>query len=203
MPLELYLAYVLVCAVATVTPGPTNMLIVANGMRHGLRAGLLNVAGTEAGLAIMIACVGIGLTSLIEAAGHWFEWVKLAGASYLVWIGWKMFCSGGEPGEANRAAPRNGFFVQGLMVSLGNPKQLVFFGALLPQFVDPGGNATTQILLMGATAIAISIASDGAYALAAGRLLGRFAPARMRLVSRIGGGCLIGGGFWLALSKAR
>lgn len=204
MSLELYTAYFIVCLIATVVPGPTNMLIVANGMRHGVGAGLLNVAGTQAGLAVMIACVGIGLTSLIKSAGHWFEWVKLLGAAYLVWIGWQMIRSAAAAEEAGPArTPRRGFFVQGLLVSLGNPKQLIFFGALLPQFLDPAGNHGVQIAIMGGTAILLSILSDGTYAIASSRLAGRFSAKRARLVARLGGGFLIGGGVWLAMSRAR
>ena len=87
-------------------PGPTVTLVIANSLRHGPRAGLLNVAGTQLGLAIMIGVVGIGLTSLIEVMGHWFDWLRLAGAAYLVWLGWKMFRSTrcGRRGATSRRA---------------------------------------------------------------------------------------------------
>ncbi len=198
-----YTAYLLVCAIATVVPGPTNTLIIANGMRHGTRAGLLNVAGTQLGLAIMIACAGIGLTSLIETAGHWFEWVKLLGAAYLIWIGWQMIRSSGAGDRPAARKPRSGFFLQGLLVSLGNPKQLIFFGALLPQFVDPAANHALQIAILGGTALMLSILSDGAYAIASGRLARKLTERRVRLMSRISGGFLIGGALWLAFSRAK
>jgi threonine/homoserine/homoserine lactone efflux protein len=202
MPLETYLAFVVICAAAVIIPGPTNTLILANGIRHGARAGLLNVAGTLAGLTAMLLVVAFGLTSLIETAGHWFGWVKLAGAAYLVWIGWKMIRSAG--GEASGPIPeRRNFFVQGLLVSLGNPKQLLFFGALLPQFVDAGAGHVQQIAILGVTALAFALVSDGTYALAAGGIGRRLSAARIRWVTRIGGGFLIGGGIWLALSKTR
>ena len=206
MPLDTYLAFVAVCLVAIVVPGPTNTLILANGMRHGVRAGLLNVAGTQAGLALMIAVAGVGLTSVIEAAGHWFEWIKLIGAAYLVWIGIQMIRGAGRSGEdAPRAArqPRCGVFLQGLIVCLGNPKQLLFVGALLPQFLNPAGDHLSQIALLGGTAVFFAALSDGAYALAAGQIGRRLTAARIRLVTRLSGGMLIGGGLWLAFSRAR
>lgn len=205
MSLELYLAYVAVCIVAIIVPGPTNTLILANGMRYGLRAGLLNVAGTQAGLALMIAVAGIGLTSIIETAGHWFEWIKLIGAAYLIWIGIQMIRGAGKATDGGQVQkpPRSGFFLQGLVVSLGNPKQLLFFGALLPQFVDPSGNHALQIAILGGTALAFAALSDGAYALAAGRIGRKLTAARVRLVTRFSGGLLIGGGVWLAFSRAR
>src|ERR1700730_5520983 len=95
MSIELYLAYLLACLVIVIVPGPTVTLIVANSLRHGTRAGLANVVGTQLGLAIMIGVVGIGLTSLIEAMGHWFDWLRVDGAAYLIWPGWEVTRSNG------------------------------------------------------------------------------------------------------------
>ena len=203
MSTETYLAYLAVCLVAIIVPGPTNTLIVANGMRHGVRAGLANVAGTQAGLALMLAVAGLGLTSVIEAAGHWFEWIKLIGAAYLVWIGWQMIRSAGDTHSKAAAKPRAGFFWQGLIVCLGNPKQLLFFGALMPQFVDPASSHAVQIAILGATALALAILSDGAYALASGRIGRRLSQTIVRRMTKLSGGLLIGGGLWLALSRSR
>ena len=204
MSIDTYLTFVAVCMVAIIVPGPTNTLIVANAMRHGARAGLLNVAGTQVGLALMLATAGIGLASIIEATGHWFEWIKLAGAAYLVWIGIQMFRAGGRHvGETVTRHPRGGFFLQGLLVALGNPKQLLFFGALLPQFIDPAGNHLAQVALLGATALFFAAVSDGAYALASGRLARTLTARRAGLISRASGLFLIGGGVWLALAKER
>ena len=104
MSLELYAAYLVACLFIVVVPGPTVTLIIANSLRHGTRAGLLNAVGTQIGLALMIAVVGIGLTSMIEAMGHWFDWLRLAGAAYLVWLGWRMIRASGEGTDG--AAPR-------------------------------------------------------------------------------------------------
>jgi len=95
MSLELYAAYVVACIVIVLIPGPTVTLIIASSIRHGTRAGLANAAGTQIGVAAMIAIVGIGLNQMIEAMGHWFEWVRLLGAAYLIWLGIQMFRSGG------------------------------------------------------------------------------------------------------------
>ena len=204
MNFETYLAYVAVCSVAVVIPGPTNALILANGMRHGVRAGLLNVAGTQVGVGLMIVTVAIGLTSIVNAVGHWFEWIKLAGAVYLIILGIQLFRSGGNATAAPQVkAPRGGFFVQGFVVSLSNPKQLLFFGALLPQFLDPAGNRTLQIAILGGTAMLLAALSDSTYALISGRIAGRVDPKRVRAASRAGGVCLIGGGLWLALSRSK
>src|SRR5262245_28388479 len=132
MSLELYAAYLVACAVIVIVPGPSVTLIVANSLRHGTRAGLLNVAGTQAGLAAIIAVVGIGLTSAIETMGHWFDLLRLVGAAYLVWLGWRMLrAEGGIEAAGSAKPPRGGFLVQGLLVALSNPKTLLFFGAFL------------------------------------------------------------------------
>ncbi|MCO5082264.1 MAG: LysE family translocator [Rhizobiaceae bacterium] len=203
MSFELYAAYLLACLIIILVPGPTVTLIIANSIRHGARAGLANVVGTQAGLTIMIAIVGVGLTSLMEGIGHGFEWVRLLGAAYLIWIGVRMFRSKGvlnPDGTARR--PRGGFFLQGLVVALSNPKTLIFFGAFFPQFIDPAGNHAVQIIIMGATAMVCAAVSDSAYALAAGRAGRLLSARRVKLLSRISGSFLVGGGVWLATSKA-
>ena len=202
MSLELYAAYLAACLVIVMVPGPTVTLIIANSLRHGTRAGLLNVAGTQVGLAIIVTVVGIGLTSLIEAMGHWFDWLRLAGAAYLVWLGWKMIRSCGEIADGAPAnAPRGGFAMQGAIVALSNPKTLIFFGAFFPQFIDPARNHALQIVIMGATAMAVAAISDSFYALASGRAGRALSAKRVRLLSRVSGGFLIGGGVLLAVSR--
>jgi homoserine/homoserine lactone efflux protein len=204
MSLEIYAAYVLACIVIILVPGPTVTLIIASSMRHGIRAGLLNVAGTQVGIAVMIGIVGIGLTSMIESAGHWFEWLRLLGAAYLIWMGWQMLRAGGRLAEgAVPVPPRGGFFLQGFLVAISNPKTLIFFGAFIPQFLDPKGNYPLQIVIMGATALIFAAMSDSTYAMLAGRAGRLLSARRIKLLSRLSGGFLIGGGLWLAFSRAR
>src|SRR6202007_1698846 len=95
MSVELYIAYVLACVVMTIMPGPTVTLIVANSLTHGSRAGLLNVLGTQLGLGLMMLVLAIGLTSIIATMGVWFDWLRLIGAAYLIWLGWKLLRSSG------------------------------------------------------------------------------------------------------------
>ena len=109
MTIEIYLAYVLACLVITIIPGPTVTLIVANSLTHGTRAGLLNVLGTQFGLGLMMLVLAVGLTSLIATMGFWFDWLRLLGAAYLIWLGWKLLRSSGglaRPSAASRAARR-------------------------------------------------------------------------------------------------
>src|SRR5882672_11547042 len=165
---ELYLAYVLACLVITIIPGPTVTLIVANSLTHGSRAGLLNVLGTQLGLGLMMLVLAVGLTSIIATMGIWFDWLRLAGAAYLIWIGWKLIRSSGDVATAKAPVPRGGFVLQGLLVILSNPKGLLWFGAFIPQFIDPKGNYVGQIIVLGLTAMAVALVSDGAYAILVG-----------------------------------
>lgn len=204
MSFETYAAFVAACVVIAIIPGPTVTLIIANSLRHGARAGLLNVAGTQLGLAVMVTIAAIGLSSLIAAAGHWFDWLRLAGAAYLVWLGWKMMRAEGIVTVGGAPAPRRGgFLLQGMVVALSNPKILLFFGAFFPQFIDPDRNKVVQIAIMGVTALAVAGLSDSTFAILASRAGRLLTEARSRLVARIGGACLIGGGVWLALARAR
>jgi homoserine/homoserine lactone efflux protein len=202
VPLDLYVAYVLACVLITIIPGPTVTLIVANSLKHGTRAGLLNVAGTQLGLGLMMAILAIGLSSVIAAMGWWFDWLRYAGAAYLVWLGYKLLRSSGSL-EEQRVAPRGGFFLQGFFVLMANPKALLFFGAFIPQFVDARGNYVAQIVILGLTAMLVALVTDGAYAVLTGRAGTWLSRGRVRLVSRVSGACLIGGGVWLALTRAR
>jgi threonine/homoserine/homoserine lactone efflux protein len=204
MSLQLYLAFVATCIALALLPGPIVTLLIANGLRHGTRAALINIAGVQAGLAIVIGIVAIGLTTLMATLGYWFDWVRLAGAAYLVWLGIKLIRSPVEGvGSDAPPPPRGGFFLQGLLVSLSNPKVLVFFGAFIPQFVDMSRDHVSQVTLLGITFMLIAAVTDGLYALLAGRARSFFSARRTRLLSRVSGGFMIGGGIWLALTRAR
>jgi homoserine/homoserine lactone efflux protein len=204
MAVHLYLAYLAACVILVIVPGPTVTLIVANSLRHGTRAGLFNIAGTQLGLACMVGIVLAGLASLIEAMGWWFNLVRLAGAAYLVWLGLRLLGSSGSLATPEQAAkPRVGFFLQGFFVVMSNPKALILFGALFPQFIDPTGDYGAQVLLMGITAMATALVFDSAYAVLTGQAAALLSRRRVRLVSRASGLCLIGGGVWLALSRSR
>jgi homoserine/homoserine lactone efflux protein len=204
MSVELYLAYVLACLVITIIPGPTVTLIAANSLAHGTRAGLLNVVGTQIGLGLMMLVLIVGLSSIIATMGVWFDWLRFIGAAYLIWLGWKLLRSSGSLNGADGAPPpRGGFVAQGFLVLMGNPKALLWFGAFIPQFVDPATDYVSQVVLLGVTAMVTAAISDGAYALLAGSARTMLSRHRVRLVSRLGGLCLIGGGAWLALTRAR
>jgi threonine/homoserine/homoserine lactone efflux protein len=205
MSLQLYLAFVAACIGLALLPGPIVTLMIANGLRYGTRAALINILGVQAGLAIVIGIVAIGLTTLMATMGYWFNWVRFAGAAYLVWLGIKLIRAPveGVSDEAPPPPPRGGFFLQGFLVALSNPKVLVFFGAFIPQFMDMNQDHLSQVALLGITFMITAAMTDATYAILAGRVRRFFSVRRTRLLSRVSGGFMIGGGIWLALTRAR
>lgn len=202
MPFETYIAYVLACMALVVVPGPTVTVIIANSLRYGTKAGLLNVAGTQAGVAIWLAVAVMGLGAAIEVMGVWFDVLRYAGAAYLVWLGIKLLRSKGDLAmAADRARPRGSFFLQGFVVILSNPKILVLFGALIPPFISPNGDYARQLLFLGLTFAATAIVGDSFYALVAGQAGQWLSRSRIRVIEVASGLCLTAGGIWLALKS--
>lgn len=199
-----YLTFLLACIVVVIVPGPTVTVIIANALRHGARAGLANVAGTQAGLAVMLAVLAAGLEVVVAALGAVFDIVKLIGAAYLIWLGLKLLFHRSVPVAAEGGPPavrRRSFFWQGVLVIWSNPKALLFFGAFIPQFVRPDGPVMLQTVVLGATFMAVATVLDGTYALLAGRAGRWLTRSRVRVLEVVSGCALIGGGVWLALSR--
>jgi homoserine/homoserine lactone efflux protein len=197
-----WIAFCVAAAALAFVPGPTVTVIIANSLRFGARAGLLNVAGTQAGVAIWLIVAAFGLEAAINVMGVWFDVLRYAGAAYLVWLGIKLLRSKGDlAGAVERARPRGSFFLQGFIVIMSNPKMLVLFGALIPPFIQPGADPTRQLLMLGGTFAGIAVLGDTAYALAAGSA-GRFLQkSRVRAIEVVSGLCLTAGGVWLALKS--
>ena len=185
-----------------VVPGPTITVIIANSLRGGARAGLLNVAGTQLGVFSMMIIVAAGLETVVTIMGEAFFWVKVAGAAYLVWLGIKLLRSDGSLGEAGDAkAPGMGYFWQGFLVLWSNPKALFFFGAFIPQFVDVSRDTFGQTILLGLIFMGVATLVDSCYAVLAGKAGSWLTRPKVRIAEIGSGLCLIGGGIWLALAR--
>lgn len=199
----LWLAFVAASTLMVIVPGPTVTVIVANSLRGGTWAGLMNVAGTQAGLVPMVALLALGLEAVVTQAAVVFDVLRVVGAVYLVWLGLRMWHSGGRLRAAAAAPVRSGreLFWQGVLVIWSNPKALLFFGAFIPQFVDPGRAAAPQVVLLGATFMAVATLFDGAYAVLAGRAGRVLTRARLVWAERVSGSFLIAAGLWLALTR--
>ena len=200
MSYESYLTFCVAAIALALVPGPTVTVIIANSLRYGARAGLMNVLGTQAGFLIWLALATAGLNAALQIMGVWFDVLRWAGAAYLVWLGIKLFMSKGDLALAvDRARPKGSFFLQGFVVIISNPKMLVLFGAMIPPFLSTGGNVTQETLLLGLTFMVIAAAGDTAYALLAGKAGAWLSHSRIRTIEIVSGICLTVGGIWLAL----
>ena len=196
------LPYVLACLLFSAIPGPGVSVVIANSLAGGTRAGLYTILGTQLSMLSMVLIVAVGLQAVMALVSGAFEIIKLAGAAYLIWIGWKMFRSTGQLVMDDGARlPIGRYIWQGALINWSNPKTLLFLSAFLPQFVDLSRPPFSQILILGLIVMAVAAASDSVYALAAGRARHLLTAARVRMVNRVSGLILMAGGVWLALQK--
>ena len=179
-------------------PGPNMALIISNSVAHGARFGFWTLLGTSAALAVQLAVVALGMSTLLRLAGVWFDALRWVGAVYLIWIGVQAWRAPPTALDKAVAAPRPGAtVVRGFLVSITNPKTLLFFGAFFPQFVSPGHALGPPLLVMSVSFLAIVAALDSLCATLAGRLRGAI-QRQGRLPNRICGGLLVGAGLGLA-----
>jgi threonine/homoserine/homoserine lactone efflux protein len=196
------LPYLLACMLFSVIPGPSVSVVIANSLAGGTRAGLFTILGTELSMLSMVFIVAVGLEAVMTLVSGAFEIIKLAGAAYLVWIGWKMFRSSGHLAiGAGDRLPIGRYVWQGALINWSNPKTLLFLSAFLPQFVDLSRPAFGQIMILGLIVMAVATTSDAVYAVAAGQARHLLTAARVRMVNRVSGAILMAGGVWLALQK--
>jgi threonine/homoserine/homoserine lactone efflux protein len=195
--------YLGACFLLAIVPGPTVTVILANALKGGTLAGLAIIAGTQLGLITMIGVVGLGLEAVMGFMAFAFDWIKLAGAAYLVWLGFNMLRSSGQLGQA-AAGPAKSYrrlVLDGFLVIWSNPKALIFLGAFLPQFVTDQSATFVQVMLLGLFFMLIAGATDAFYAFLGGRARSLLSTARIKVVSRISGAILMAGGVWLAMQK--
>ena len=202
-PLTSLLAYAAACLVLAIVPGPNVTMVISSSLSRGSRAGFMNILGSQVAMLSMVLVVGFGLEAVVAFMGWAFDYIKLAGAAYLIWIGINMLRSDGHLGGDGAATPRTSMqdAIRGFVVLWSNPKALIFLGALLPQFVDKSHPAFPQIVLLGLIFMLIASTTDSMYAILAGRMRHLLSAARVRLVSRVSGAVLVCGGIWLALLK--
>ncbi len=201
MSLEVWITYVLACAIVVIVPGPSVTIIIANSVKHGTKAGLANIVGGQLGLGLALVVLLTGLASVMSIVSEWFYILKLVGAVYLIWLGIKLWRSNGQLTAPEDKPAKGGFFLQGFFVSITNPKVLLFFGAFIPQFVNINAEPVYQLSLLGATFMLIASIIDGGYAVLAGNAGKWLSTKRVRFVERFSGTLLIGGGIWLALAR--
>ncbi|MBT9291954.1 LysE family translocator [Prosthecodimorpha staleyi] len=202
MTLELYLAFVAATVVLILIPGPNVALIVANALAYGWRYGLVTVAGTSSAMVLQLALTVAGMTALVAAMAGLFDVLRWAGAAYLVYLGIRAWRAPPADLARTRAEPKSvrAIWLRGFLVSMTNPKTLIFYGAFLPQFVAEGADPGGQLVLLAATFLVLAVVLDGVWALLADRFRAVLA-LKGRLTNRITGILLVGAGAGLALAR--
>jgi threonine/homoserine/homoserine lactone efflux protein len=201
---SLYLAFIAAVTVLMLIPGPNVALITANSVAYGPKYGLLTVAGTSSAMVVQLALTALGMTELLGTIGTWFEWLRWIGVVYLLYLGVAQWCAPATDLTRTRPEPKSAraIYSRALLVSLTNPKTLLFYGAFFPQFLSVSRPVGTQVAILSATFLGLAVMVDGAWALAAGQARGLLA-ARGRLRNRLSGGLLIGAGAALALARSK
>ncbi len=158
-------AFAVAALILIVIPGPGVLFVIGRALAHGRRTALCSVAGHAAGNWVVAACVALGVGTIVERSAAVFATVRLVGAAYLVWLGIQAFRHRHVLASVldSAAAPRSGVRAagEGLVVGVTNPKAVILFAAVLPQFVNrPAGYVPAQMLILSAISIVIGLASD-------------------------------------------
>jgi len=203
MDLSVYLAFVVATAIMISLPGPSVLLTVAHSISFGWQAGIATVAGATMGIAVQLLVAAIGLSSLLNGVAYAFEWLRWAGAAYLVYLGIKQWRSASEPLLfGTSSVSKTNLFVQGLVITIPNPKSLIFIAAFLPQFIDTTRPLGAQFALIVPTFLVITFMVTSVWALVAGNVRGFLQNQKsFQTVLRTAGGLMIVAGVGLALAR--
>ncbi|WP_330460565.1 LysE family translocator [Streptomyces sp. NBC_00820] len=191
-----------------VVPGPSVLFVVGRALAHGRRAALTTVVGNTIGAYVLVVAVALGIGSIVERSVLVFTVLKLAGAAYLVYLGVRAWRQRGSlrAAFAESGGPAHGglrTLGEGFAVGVANPKTMVFFAAVLPQFVSRDqGHVPAQMLLLGLVFNAIALASDSVWGLGASAARDWFArsPRRLAAVGGVGGLAMVGLGVTVAVT---
>ncbi|WP_117211272.1 LysE family translocator [Allorhizocola rhizosphaerae] len=201
-------AFAIAAFILIVIPGPSVLFAVGRALAYGRRAALTTVVGGAAGSFTAAAAVAIGMGAIVQTSAAVYTAIKLAGAAYLIYLGVQAIRHRRALREAfeARAAPVGDrrTLAQGFIVGVTNPKTVVFFAAILPQFVDPSaGSATLQMVVLGGVFAVIALGMDSVWSVAAGAVRSWFARSarRLELVGGAAGLTMVGLGVGLAFSN--
>jgi len=181
-------AYAVASFILIVIPGPSVLFVIGRALAHGRRTALATVAGNAVGLEVVAVCVALGIGVPVERSALVFAVVKLAGAGYLIWLGIRAVRQRRGMASAFAAAPapyrQRRAMLEGFVVGVANPKAVILFAAVLPQFVNRrAGHVPVQMLLLSLVSFAIALVSDSAWGLLASTVRAWFAcsPAMIAL----------------------
>ena len=206
-PASHLLAFALLSFVLIIVPGPNVLFVVSRSLMLGRLAGVGTAAGGQIGVYLQVVAVAFGIGALVQRSVAVFTVIKLASAGYLVYLGVQAIRHRRSLRDALEVAAQPRSFGRilrdGIVVGVSNPKVIVFFAAVLPQFVNrPAGHVQVQMLLLGSVFLAIAVVCDSSWALAAGTARAWLArsPRRLEMVGGAGGLAMIGIGASLAIT---
>ena len=201
MTLQTWLLFCFTETVLCFIPGPAVLFVLATALRRGFAPAGIAAAGILAGNTFYFVLSATGIAAVILASHAVFSALKWAGAAYLVWLGLRMLLAR-APGH-DALTPRSPdypdrIFSRAFIVQAANPKALVFFIALLPQFINPAASVAWQILVLGVSSVLIESLVLSLYAALAARARSVAATRFSGWLERVGGACLIAAGARLA-----
>jgi len=200
--LSVWVTYFIATIILCVSPGPGVFSSISAGLHHGFRLGLWNGVGMQAASFIVVMVVAIGLGAVLLASETLFTAVKWAGVIYLIYLGivtWRAPARGFVEDRDDHETTARGVFMRGFWVNITNPKGIIFFAAVLPQFIDVARPQAPQYAIFAATTFAVDLAVMMVYTALAARVLRVMRdPAKLRWVNRTLGGAFIAAGVALA-----
>lgn len=205
MSVEVWLVYFGTILVFMITPGPSHLLMLANSLRHGAARSSATAAGDLSANALQMIAAGTGLAALLVASQGLFTAVKWAGVAYLVFMAvraWRQAGASSGAGAASKASLKS-LWLQGFFTSAANPRAVLFFAALFPQFLDPTAALAPQLLILGATYLVIDGLFLATYGLSAGWLGRRLQSSARKWIDRLGAMALFGAAILLGLRTLR
>ncbi len=191
------LYFIIASFLVVIVPGPTVSLIIANSLKFGVKAGLLNVLGTQIGVLILIFLLALGFEFISPFVDQIIKIVRILGAIYLIILGIITFNSKINLNNNQSAKYNKRFILQGLIVILTNPKIFLFLGSFLPQFISLEHSISFQIIYFGLLFILIATIFDSFYALIFGKFRNLIAHKYLKILNLIGSVILILVGVWL------
>lgn len=205
MSTELWLAYVTTVLILMSTPGPSHLLMLSNSLGNGFNRSLATAGGDLSANIVQMTVASLGLVSLIHSSQEFFVVIKWAGVSYLIFMGVMKFRKRFDPSVAvlSRIRTLRSLYWQGFMTSAANPKAVVFFAALFPQFVNPALHTGKQLVIMGVTYLVIDACFLTIYGGFAGWIESRFRHQVGHHMNQISGALLVGAAILLGLKEIK
>jgi len=191
------LYFIIASFLVVIVPGPTVSLIIANSLKFGVKAGLLNVLGTQIGVLILIFLLALGFEFISPFIDQIIKILRILGAIYLIILGIITFNSKINLNNNQSEKYNKRFILQGLIVILTNPKIFLFLGSFLPQFISLEHSISFQIIYFGLLFVLVATIFDSCYALIFGKFRNLIANKYLKILNLIGSAILVLVGIWL------